>query len=200
MLGREADELVGRALTHAADGEIELATRLAEKVERLAPWSPRYLELQVYLDEEGARRAADHLVTTARESRADGRAKEARAALEGALAAMPGHAAASRLLAELEREGPLAEGSAESPTPNRSAPARPGPPPAPRPGPPPGPTPPERSPASRQTEAEGLTADALRLFTANEHERAREAVARALELDPSNRRARELHRILRVLG
>ena len=200
MLGREADELVGQALTHAADGEIELATRLAEKVERLAPWSPRYLELQVYLDEEGARRAADHLVTTARESRADGRAKEARAALEGALAAMPGHAAASRLLAELEREGPLAEGSAESPTPNRSAPARPGPPPAPRPGPPPGPTPPERSPASRQTEAESLTADALRLFTDDEHERAREAVARALDLDPSNRKARELHRILRVLG
>jgi Tfp pilus assembly protein PilF len=80
---------------------------------------------------------------------------------------MPGHAAAARLLEDLEREG--------------------GPPEKP-------------SSASRHTEAEALTADALRLFTANEHERAREAVARALDLDPSNRRARELHRILRVLG
>jgi len=40
MLGREADELVGEALAHAADGDFDRATRLAEKVERLAPWSP----------------------------------------------------------------------------------------------------------------------------------------------------------------
>jgi serine/threonine protein kinase len=193
MLGREADELVGQALAHAADGEIELATRLAEKVERLAPWSPRYLELQVYLDEEGARRAADHLVATARESRAEGRTQEARAALEGALAAMPGHAAAARLLEDLEREGVPSDRPAHSaeepPSPGRRSPPT---------GPSPEPAPPEKPPSA--TEAEALTAHALRLFTANEHERAREAVARALDLDPSNRRARELHRILRVLG
>jgi serine/threonine protein kinase len=196
MLGREADELVGRALAHAADGELDLATRLAEKVERLAPWSPRYLELQVYLDEEGARRAADHLVATARESQAEGRAREARAALEGALAAMPGHAAATRLLEDLKGEpappDALTPGSDEPlPSPDRSPPAVGSPEDAP-------PTkPPSTSP---RAEAEALTADALRLFTANEHERARDAVARALDLDPTNRRARELHRILRVLG
>jgi len=54
--------------------------------------------------------------------------------------------------------------------------------------------------SSQQTEAEAHTAAALRHFTANEHERARQAVERALALDPTNRRARELQRILRVLG
>ena len=47
VIRREADELVGEALALAADGEIERATRVAQKVERLAPWSPRYLQLQV---------------------------------------------------------------------------------------------------------------------------------------------------------
>ena len=68
--------------SYAADGEFALATGIAEKVERLAPWSPRYLRLQVYLDEEGARRGADGLVATAREHRAAGRDSEARAAVE----------------------------------------------------------------------------------------------------------------------
>ena len=53
---------------------------------------------------------------------------------------------------------------------------------------------------SRKSQAEELTADALRHFVANEHGQAREAVDRALDLDPVNRRARELQRILRVLG
>jgi serine/threonine protein kinase len=184
VLGREADELVGQALAHAADGKLELATRLAEKVERLAPWSPRYLELQVYLDEETARRAADQLVATARTSQAEGRLLEARAALAGALAAMPGHEPAVRLLEELEGESlpPLPASSSSPPGPGDSPPQ--GEPPS----------------ESQQAEAEALTADALRHFTANDHERAREAVNRALDLDPANRRARELQRILRVLG
>ena len=185
MLGREADELVGEALAHAADGDFDRATRLAEKVERLAPWSPRYLELQVYLDEEGARRAADRLVTTARECKEEGREAEARAALQGALAAMPGHAIALRLLQELRRTGassrkPIAAaGDAGSVDPDRA-----------------------EAPESTQprTEAEALIADALRHFTASEHDQARKAVERALALDPENRRARDLQRILRVLG
>ena len=199
MLGREADELVGEALAHAADGDFDRATRLAEKVERLAPWSPRYLELQVYLDEEGARRAADRLVTTARECKEEGREEEARAALQGALAAMPGHAIAIRLLQELRRRGRSSRkaaaaaggvGSASPPevaaSPEEGAddPDRPG------------------GDESRQprTEAEALTADALRHFTASEHDQARKAIKRALALDPENRRARDLQRILRVLG
>jgi Tfp pilus assembly protein PilF len=67
-----------------------------------------------------------------------------------------------------------------------------------------GPDDPDRpgAPESTQprTKAEALTADALRHFTASEHDQARKAVERALALDPENRRARDLQRILRVLG
>ncbi len=109
LLDREVDGLVGMALSYAADGEFSLATGIAEKVERLAPWSPRYLQLQVYLDEEGARRQADVLVATAREHLAAGRGWEARAAAHDALAAMPGHGPAHQLIEALPRD----EGSSE---------------------------------------------------------------------------------------
>ena len=122
LLDREVDGLVGMALSYAADGEFTLATGIAEKVERLAPWSPRYLQLQVYLDEEGARRQADGLVATAREHLAAGRGREARAAAQDALAAMPGHAPAHKLIEELPEATPaVAAGSPE--------PAAPPPPP-----------------------------------------------------------------------
>ena len=198
VLGREADELVGEALAHAADGDIEHAMHLAEKVERLAPWSPRYLELQIYLDEEGAQRAADRLVTTARESRADGQDLEARAALEGALAAMPGHAAATRLLEELGHDGPPSGGPAAQEDGPRAV-APPDPTPSPKEPPDVPDRPGESAPRPPKTKAEALAADALRHFTASEHDQAREAVKRALALDPTNRRARELQRILRIL-
>jgi hypothetical protein len=45
-----------------------------------------------------------------------------------------------------------------------------------------------------------LSATALRLFVKDEHEEARRVVERALALDPANRRALELQKILRVLG
>jgi tetratricopeptide (TPR) repeat protein len=105
ILTREADELVGQALTLAADGDIEKATRLAEKVERLAPWSPRYLELQVYLDEESARREADKLVVEARTHRDEGRDDEARAVVQHALELLPTHPGAGALNRELQGDG-----------------------------------------------------------------------------------------------
>jgi serine/threonine protein kinase len=242
MVGREADELVGEALALAADGEIERATRLAQKVERLAPWSPRYLELQVYLDEEQARRAADRLVGSARAHKTEGRLEEARAAIREALAAMPWHAAANVLLEELggqegaespeevaakpdrppsvvNEEPPEAaprEPATTEETPGEAEPEPENPPQpdeAPDPAPEPEPvarTPAEPSPAapadpdpgiqSAPDRAEALTVEALACFTANEHQRARAALDRALELDPANRRAQELRRILRVLG
>jgi serine/threonine protein kinase len=207
LVTREADALVGEALALAADGDIEAATKLAEKVERLAPWSPRYLQLQVYLDEEGARRGAASIMKDAREHLASGRAPEARAAAQEALRILPGYEAAVRLLEALER--------LEPPSPEASEPTVKG-------EPSPEPALPEvevvdsngtaavgtasaapaspRSLPSRKSQAEELTADALRHFVANEHGQAREAVDRALEIDPVNRRARELQRILRVLG
>jgi hypothetical protein len=45
-----------------------------------------------------------------------------------------------------------------------------------------------------------LSATALKHFLKDEHARAREVVERALALDPGNRRALELLKILRVLG
>jgi hypothetical protein len=113
------------ALSYAADGEFTLATGIAEKVERLAPWSPRYLQLQVYLDEEGARRRADSLVTMAREHLAAERNWEARAAAQDALAAMPG---TSRLKLSAARAAPeprrswLAPGRRRYPRPHLKAP------------------------------------------------------------------------------
>ena len=103
LVTREADALVGEALTLAADGDIEAAERLAEKVERLAPWSPRYLQLQVYLDEEAARHRAADVMKAARAYLASGRAEEARAAAEEALGILPGYEAAVQLLDALDQ-------------------------------------------------------------------------------------------------
>jgi len=188
LLEREVDEIVGRALAHAADGELDRAAALAEKVERLAPWSPRYLQLQVYLDEENARRTADHLVATARQHLGEGHHQTARAVARQALVTLPGHAGAERLLADLGEQPPAAPAETEGDSR----------PPAPPEGPAEENTP---SPADiRQVEAAALSASALRHFMASEHARAREEVERALALDPGNRRALELQKILRVVG
>jgi Tfp pilus assembly protein PilF len=63
------------------------------------------------------------------------------------------------------------------------------------------PTPAPSSPAdSRSSEAGALSAAALQHFLQDDHDRARKLVERALALDPQNRRALELEKILRVLG
>ena len=160
---RELEQLVGMALSHAADGELELAASVAEKVERLAPWSPRYLQLQVYLDEEAARAKANALAKGAREHLGRGDRAAAREAAERALGVLPGHPSARRILDDL---GPL-----------------PAPPPHPR-----------------QAEIESLTSAAIEHFVDSRHEKARAAVERVLALDPGNRKALELLRILSPLG
>ena len=211
LLDRELDGLVGMALSYAADGEFTLATGIAEKVERLAPWSPRYLQLQVYLDEEGARRQADRLVATARGHLAAGRRGDALAAARDALAAMPGHALARKLVEELREATPdpiaVSPEPAAPPPPSPPPPSRPTPPPTPAPPAAPSPSPPPEKasplpppPDPRAAEAVALSATALRHFLKDEHDEARRAVERALALDPANRRALELQKILRVLG
>jgi len=295
LQSREADELVGEALALAADGHLDKATSIAERVERLAPWSPRYLQLQVYLDEEGARRQAEAHLDVARTHLAEGRRPEAQAAILEALTAMPGYRPAEDLQGRLgtvesgsaanddetpgpaapapdvRRDAPLtpsgvtlgtprnpaaspsptAEPAVAPPAPEPDAtPAEAAPPQAAAPEPPPTAEAPQPVPAtddaepvvesasaepaveagpseglptveveeaasdapegeasdearaasSRRVEAEALTASALRHFMANEHDKARKVVDRALDLDPVNRRARELQRILRVLG
>ena len=248
LVDREVDALVGMALAYAADGQLKLATEIAEKVERLAPWSPRYLQLQVYLDEEGARKRADDLVARAREYAGAGRIVEGQAAVREALLFMPGHAPAGRLSQELAEAAALL--AAPAPAPEAPASALPPPEPeaaspeAPSEGPlaavplpeepaeveaaaeavpardtpdgPPQPVSAEagQAPAAvyvaaaveapaadpRSAEAVTLSAAALRHFLQDEHEQARQLVERALALDPQNRKALELEKILRVLG
>jgi len=187
LVEREVDSLVGMALAYAADGQLKLATEIAEKVERLAPWSPRYLQLQVYLDEEGARKRADDLVVRAREYAGGGRVVEAQAAVREALLLLPGHAPAARLSHELaEAARFLMVRHVEAPAPVPSAPAE-----APLP---------EEPAVESGAEAIALSAAALKHFMQDEHEQARQLVERALALDPQNRKALELQKILRVLG
>jgi tetratricopeptide (TPR) repeat protein len=212
------------ALAYAADGQLKLATEIAEKVERLAPWSPRYLQLQVYLDEEGARKRADDLVARAREYAGAGRIVEGQAAVREALLFMPGHAPAGRLSQELAEAAALLEAQATAPEAPASALPPPEPeaasPEAPSEGPlaavplPEEPAEAGQAPAAvyvaaevaapaadpRSAEAVTLSAAALRHFLQDEHEQARQLVERALALDPQNRKALELEKILRVLG
>ncbi len=183
---REVEQLVGLALSYAADGDTELATKIAEKVERVAPWSPRYLQLQVYLDEVAARQTVDRLVATAREALNYDRTEEARSAAEEALLLLPGHPPAQRLLDEISSPGEedVSDGS------------------LPRFDTLPGAIP-EAAPVSAPADArqvESLTSAALRHFVENDHGKARQAVEKALSLDPGNRRALELQKILGTLG
>ena len=140
----------------------------------MAPWSPRYLQLQVYIDEEGARRRADALAAAAREHLERGDHVAAREAAQQALTTLPGHGPAQRVLGRLDPpEGAPPEPSAEAP-------------------------PPLRDP--RRAEIESLTTAALDHFVGNDHDKARAAIERVLALDPGDRKARQLLRILGTLG
>jgi tetratricopeptide (TPR) repeat protein len=223
---REVEQLVGLALSYAADGDTELATKIAEKVERVAPWSPRYLQLQVYLDEVAARQTVDRLVATARQALNYDRTEEARSAAEEALALLPGHPAAQRILDELaappgppvlrardpalEETDPAFEDDSGDPEPSEAETdpldAQPrafgGDQPVALPGLDdlgvPVAVPASVLPDARQVES--LTSAALRHFVGNDHGKARQAVEKALALDPGNRRALELQKILGALG
>jgi tetratricopeptide (TPR) repeat protein len=208
---REVEQLVGLALSYAADGDTELATKIAEKVERVAPWSPRYLQLQVYLDEVAARHTVDRLVATARQALNYDRTEEARSAAEEALMLLPGHPAAQKLMDELAVGEPAME--ATPPDALEDEAGEPSPALAPvaddehvaLPGLDSGSfrtaTPAVVAPASADArQVESLTSAALRHFVGNDHGKAKQAVEKALALDPGNRRALELQKILGALG
>jgi Tfp pilus assembly protein PilF len=52
----------------------------------------------------------------------------------------------------------------------------------------------------RKAEVEALTSAALNHFVQNDYGQARKAVEKALALDPQNKKAKELAKILRALG
>jgi tetratricopeptide (TPR) repeat protein/predicted Ser/Thr protein kinase len=94
---KEVEQLSGMALSYATDGDMDLALKIAGKIERIAPNSPKYKELKSYLTEESARRTAETLVAAAREHLAQGNLDEALVAAEEALAAYPTHNVAKEI-------------------------------------------------------------------------------------------------------
>ncbi len=94
---RELEQLSSMALSYAADGDMELALKIAGKIERLAPGSSKAADLKAYLQEESTRRQADALTATAQEHLAMGNLEEARAAAAEALAVRPTHAIAREI-------------------------------------------------------------------------------------------------------
>ena len=306
---REVENLCGLALAYAADGDTELAQKIAGRIEQMAPASKRFLQLRKYLDEELARRRAEDLTSSARDHLVEGNLAEARSLADEALKLYPGHAVAREIrdrttsvLAAQDRRtprppapesiaapaaeseappppvathaaivgpaavelDPLAESGSEAPGPIPDpTPESPPPPPVgvqkpvatPLPPPvPAAPTPlpplPEGDPLSpgavalvqtarrllrdrspqkalapleqaasiepehagikrllnqtrieaRKTEIESLTTAALNAFVANNHAKAKTAVEKALVLDPKNKKAQELLKILGALG
>jgi tetratricopeptide (TPR) repeat protein/predicted Ser/Thr protein kinase len=201
---KEVEQLLAMALGYAADGDLDLATKIARRVARLAPDSPRYRELAAYLDEETARGAVLALLATAQEHIALGNLEEARAAAEEVLAAQPDHALAREIR---DRSADVIQRRERSALPVSD------PPPIPAAATPPAesPAPPRDGPAdqaeatraadaARKAEAASLTTAALNHFLQNDHARARRTVERALALDRDNRRAQQLLDVLGVLG
>jgi serine/threonine-protein kinase len=196
---REVERLCSVALAHAADGDLARAAELAEKVERLSPWSPRYLQLQIYLDEETARLNAAALVARAREQQSAGNLEEAWAAAQEALIVDPASVPARRILEEVARLREPVPETAPADAPNDAPPAGAEAVPMADPAPSPAGVPVAASSwsvAEREAEIETLTSVALNHFVHNDHPRARQAVEEALALDPYNRRALELLKIL----
>ena len=94
---QEVEQLSGMALGYAADGDLDLAAKIASKVQRLAPDSARYRDLATYLHEETTRRSLAALVAAAQEQIVLGNLDEARAAAEEVLAVQPDHAVAREI-------------------------------------------------------------------------------------------------------
>jgi tetratricopeptide (TPR) repeat protein len=202
---KEVEQLAGMALSYAADGDLDLAVKIADRVGRISPDSARYRGLVAYLDDEAARRAVAALVATAQEHIVLGNLDEARAAAEEVLAAQPDHALAREIRDRAQtvierRDRALPEVQAPAPPPAAPAAAA-----AAEPARAPAAPPSEADAAraretARRAEAASLATTALDHFLHNDHSRARAVVEKALVLDPANRRAKELLLVLGALG
>ncbi|PYQ04654.1 MAG: hypothetical protein DMF83_17780 [Acidobacteria bacterium] len=94
---QEVEQIAAVALAYAADGELDLAVKIADKVERLFPGRPRHRELKAYLAEERARRTAELLIATAQDHLVLGNLDEARRVVDAALALAPANRKATSL-------------------------------------------------------------------------------------------------------
>jgi tetratricopeptide (TPR) repeat protein/tRNA A-37 threonylcarbamoyl transferase component Bud32 len=243
---KEVEQLSSQALAYAADGDVELALKIAARVERIAPESAAAAELRGYLEGEARRAQARAFTAAAQDHLAEGELEEARAAAERALEADPQDALAreirDRAAEVLARRAPAPPPPAPAPPPPVEVPvaaAAPAPVSAPAPmaaAAPVAPPAPVAAPAARRaaasperldavlsqivsatktpvpkaappeaggdrkSDAEALTTAALDHFVKNEYGKARRAVEKALALEPQNKKARELHKILGALG
>jgi tetratricopeptide (TPR) repeat protein len=98
---QEVEQLCGMALGYAADGDLPLARKIADRILKLAPGDPRYERLDAYLNEESGRRAAVALLASARDQLALGNLEEARALAEDAILADPGSTVAREIMSRL---------------------------------------------------------------------------------------------------
>jgi serine/threonine-protein kinase len=94
---KELEQLCEMALSYAADGDVELSLKIAQRIERMAPESPRYRQLRAYLDEETARRKAKSLTGKAGDQLSEGDLEAALASVSEALAVYPSHQAAREI-------------------------------------------------------------------------------------------------------
>jgi tetratricopeptide (TPR) repeat protein/predicted Ser/Thr protein kinase len=307
---KQVEELAQQARTYAQSGDLELVEKIAGRIRKLAPSSPRVTELQALLDAAGSgRKQAEELTRQAQEHIAEGNLADALAAAEAALKldpdaalareirnrtsevvarqdkaksqpdetlplygrssaasrpappppppaaprsspetrpAVPAAARAAALATPPPAAAPPAAtpaapppaAAAPAPVPVAAPPAAPPAPPAassapvrtsseppapakpekavaaPRPAPVPGPPPsppaaatdapaaatPAQTPEARKAEAEALTSAALNHFLQNNYKKSKVAVEKALALEPGNKKARELIKILGTLG
>jgi predicted Ser/Thr protein kinase/tetratricopeptide (TPR) repeat protein len=221
---KEIEQLCGLALSYAADGEVELARKIAVRIRTIDARSSRLGNLEAFLEEEAARRAADALTAEAQELLAQGRLAEACSVAEKALAAFPRHAVAMELRDRATTVLVRAAGVPLAPPEEAAAAAPPQPEALPivveplsaaeeatagearaeaeviRPLEASGGPLRDRGAESHRARVEALTTAALNDFVRNDYPRALMAVREALALDPTNRKANELIKILGTLG
>ncbi|HET8646594.1 MAG TPA: serine/threonine-protein kinase, partial [Vicinamibacteria bacterium] len=94
---KEVEQLSSQALAYAAEGDVDLALKIAGRIERIAPGSPASLELRRYLDEEGRRVRRESFTAAAQEHLVEGDLQAAHEAAERALEVDPQHALAREI-------------------------------------------------------------------------------------------------------
>jgi tetratricopeptide (TPR) repeat protein/predicted Ser/Thr protein kinase len=156
---RQVDELAEQARSYAASGDVELAQKIASRIQKLAPQSPRYLELQERLDFQAGRQRVMELTRLAQEHIAQGSLVEALASAEAALALDGSYALAreirDRTTEILARQGKAPSPPRSGPQEQAAAPAAASAPPPARPAAPKSQPPAPKVAAARPAPAEG---------------------------------------------
>jgi tetratricopeptide (TPR) repeat protein/predicted Ser/Thr protein kinase len=139
---KEVEQLMTVAVTYAREGDHELASKVAAKIEKIAPDNPQLKELKQFLEqdpkrkvaEDPKRKMAEALVSAAKEHLALGNLDEAVAAAEEALESDPNHAVAreirdgaSRMLVARQPKMPPPPAPAAAPAPAPPVPVAPAP-------------------------------------------------------------------------